>query len=135
MLLLEVDPVTAGHVYTGMAAYRAQQLSHGVRLGAEFDGLMSAFGRVARARPPDPLTTATGLLPVAEAAPLLRMSPRALQRRLADGDLAGVRDGARWLVDAAEVRRYATEGRRQASQPGQEAVEDASSGETKEEAA
>jgi excisionase family DNA binding protein len=135
VLVLEPDPDVASHAATALHAYRRALADRGMVVPAGFDQLLVVFTRAARGRPADPLTTAVGLLTVADVGRLLRLSPRAVQRRLADGDLAGVREGARWLIDAAEVRRYATEGRRQASQPGQEAVEDASSGETKEEAA
>jgi excisionase family DNA binding protein len=108
---LTLDPILAGHLAVALTGYRRALRSTGRTVPPGVDDLLAASLRVVksgqRLAPGHRGRHAGGVfLTMAEAADLLRVSPRTLRRRIADGDLAVRRVGRRVLVERADLLNF-----------------------------
>jgi excisionase family DNA binding protein len=108
---LTLDPVLAGHLACALTGYRKALRSTGRPVPPGVDDLLAASLRVVRSGQrlaPDHRARHAGevYLTTAEAATLVRVSPRTLRRRIAGGDLAVRRVGRRVLVERADLLAF-----------------------------
>jgi excisionase family DNA binding protein len=108
---LTLDPAVAGHLACALTGYRKALVSTGQAVPEGVEDLLAGALKVVRSGQrlaPDHRAHHDGsvFLTMAEAATLVRVSPRTLRRRIADGDLAVRRVGRRVLVERADLLAF-----------------------------
>ena len=110
-LLLVLDRATAVEIRTALLAYAHHIRRHGGRT-VEVDRLAAALGRVHAGLAPVPTRTAPSRpwLSMDEAADLLGVSTRTVQRWTGSGQLDSRKVGGRRLIPRDAIRRHPTTG-------------------------